>query len=99
MALNLPQSSSTAKVTQGQKWRVLDEGQKQMAKSGDWRPKLANGNGGGGGGQVVEIDGKKERELNGGGQYLGTGDLPKTPGWVPKLTPTRRGDELFLSVA
>jgi hypothetical protein len=25
--------------------------------------------------------------------------LPKTPGWVPKLTPTRRGDELFLSVA
>ncbi|PBP25486.1 hypothetical protein BUE80_DR003548 [Diplocarpon rosae] len=25
-------------------------------------------------------------------------ELPITPGWVPKLTPTRRGDELFLSV-
>ncbi|KAJ9141713.1 hypothetical protein NKR23_g7777 [Pleurostoma richardsiae] len=24
--------------------------------------------------------------------------LPATPGWLPKLTPTRRGDELFLSV-
>lgn len=23
---------------------------------------------------------------------------PVTPGWVPKLTPTRRGNELFLSV-
>ena len=23
---------------------------------------------------------------------------PVTPGWVPKLTPTRRGDEMFLSV-
>jgi len=26
------------------------------------------------------------------------GKMPPTPGWVPKLTPTRRGDELFLSV-
>ena len=25
-------------------------------------------------------------------------DLPSTPGWIPKLTPTRRGGELFLSV-
>ena len=25
-------------------------------------------------------------------------DLPATPGWIPKLTPTRKGDELFLSV-
>ncbi|KAF7874090.1 hypothetical protein EAF04_002762 [Stromatinia cepivora] len=24
--------------------------------------------------------------------------LPKTPGWVPKLTPTRRGNDLFLNV-
>lgn len=32
------------------------------------------------------------------GKDPGVGDLPKTPGWVPKLTPTRRGDELFLSV-
>ncbi|RDL38992.1 uncharacterized protein BP5553_03332 [Venustampulla echinocandica] len=25
-------------------------------------------------------------------------ELPGTPGWVPRLTPTRRGEELFLSV-
>ncbi|KAI9643845.1 hypothetical protein NHQ30_007196 [Ciborinia camelliae] len=26
------------------------------------------------------------------------GGLPKTPGWLPKLTPTRRGNDLFLKV-
>lgn len=26
------------------------------------------------------------------------GDLPATPTWVPRLTPTRRGDDLFLNV-
>jgi hypothetical protein len=25
-------------------------------------------------------------------------ELPSTPGWKPKLTPTRRGDDLFLNV-
>jgi hypothetical protein len=25
-------------------------------------------------------------------------DLPATPGWLPKLTPTRRGEDLFLNV-
>lgn len=29
---------------------------------------------------------------------LGTGMLPMTPGWQPKLTPTRRGDDLYLNV-
>lgn len=24
--------------------------------------------------------------------------LPKTPGWLPRLTPTRRGNDLFLNV-
>ncbi|KAG0652661.1 hypothetical protein D0Z07_0247 [Hyphodiscus hymeniophilus] len=33
-----------------------------------------------------------------GVQTLERTDLPSTPGWIPKLTPTRRGDELFLSV-
>ncbi|GKT68042.1 def1-like protein [Colletotrichum tofieldiae] len=28
----------------------------------------------------------------------GAGDLPSTPTWQPKLTPTRRGDDLFLNV-
>lgn len=31
------------------------------------------------------------------GQVEGVG-VPGTPGWKPRLTPTRRGDELFLSV-
>ncbi|RYP43381.1 hypothetical protein DL770_011686 [Monosporascus sp. CRB-9-2] len=29
---------------------------------------------------------------------LGSGTLPMTPTWQPKLTPTRRGDDLFLNV-
>ena len=39
-------------------------------------------------------------QLAGGGgmQVVERTDLPSTPGWIPKLTPTRRGDELFLSV-
>ena len=39
-------------------------------------------------------------QLAGGGaaQVVERTDLPATPGWIPKLTPTRKGDELFLSV-
>jgi hypothetical protein len=33
-----------------------------------------------------------------GMQVVERTELPSTPGWIPKLTPTRRGDELFLSV-
>lgn len=33
-----------------------------------------------------------------GARGLNTGDLPATPTWLPKLTPTRRGDDLFLNV-
>ncbi|KAH8204669.1 hypothetical protein TruAng_001144 [Truncatella angustata] len=33
-----------------------------------------------------------------GPRGLGTGGLPATPTWQPKLTPTRRGDDLFLNV-
>jgi hypothetical protein len=98
MALNLSSRSNLASNGHerrgSQKWRVLDDQQKAMAKSQDWRPTL-----GAGGTQWVEIDRQKEREMGGLGSGLGSGDLPKTPGWVPKLTPTRRGDELFLSVA
>ena len=93
-------------------WRVLKEGDKERAKSPGWRPMLGAGGaeGGGGGGSAgltvgnanvnagngngnagVNADGK------GGTQFEQT-ELPRTPGWVPRLTPTRRGDELFLSV-
>lgn len=43
--------------------------------------------------------GWSERGNGGGGGWEDYDVLPTTPGWVPKLTPTRRGDELFLSVA
>jgi hypothetical protein len=36
---------------------------------------------------------------NGAGREFERMELPQTPGWVPKLTPTRRGDVLFLNVA
>ncbi|KAM3079421.1 hypothetical protein ACMFMG_005852 [Clarireedia jacksonii] len=29
---------------------------------------------------------------------IDSGNLPKTPGWVPKLTPTRRGNDMVLNV-
>ncbi|KAJ0287967.1 hypothetical protein CBS470a_005120 [Colletotrichum nupharicola] len=34
----------------------------------------------------------------GGNENKGGGGLPATPTWQPKLTPTRRGDDLFLNV-
>ncbi|KAI8168529.1 hypothetical protein K4K50_003241 [Colletotrichum sp. SAR 10_71] len=34
----------------------------------------------------------------GGDENRGGGGLPATPTWQPKLTPTRRGDDLFLNV-
>lgn len=102
LALNLsqnskPSSNSTRAGQEKEKWRVLNQNEKEVAKSGAWKPKI----------------GSVEREKDGGvwlgmrgevgsgglGSELGSGGLPRTPGWVPKLTPTRRGDELFLSVA
>ncbi|KAH7351209.1 hypothetical protein BKA65DRAFT_550173 [Rhexocercosporidium sp. MPI-PUGE-AT-0058] len=86
------------------KWRVLKREEIELAKKEGWRPMLGRegsddgGNGGAGGGNGG---------AGGNGSYLSPRDgmyeferteLPTTPGWVPKLTPTRRGDELFLSV-
>ncbi|RKU46684.1 hypothetical protein DL546_008608 [Coniochaeta pulveracea] len=45
---------------------------------------------GGGGGQ-------RDKWKRDGGEE-GNKELPATPGWKPKLTPTRRGDDLFLNV-
>ncbi|KAE9375495.1 hypothetical protein N431DRAFT_463577 [Stipitochalara longipes BDJ] len=69
------------------KWRVLGKEDIEEAKKVDWRPMLASGRG--------EDKGEYEART---GQQLERTELPNTPGWVPKLTPTRRGDELFLSV-
>ncbi len=59
----------------------------EEAKKVGWRPKLGSGKG-------EQNDDYEERT----GQQFERTELPTTPGWVPKLTPTRRGDELFLSV-
>jgi len=71
----------------GGKWRVLGREEIEKAKKEGWRPMLGSGRG-------EEND---EYEARTGQQFERT-ELPNTPGWVPKLTPTRRGDELFLSV-
>jgi len=71
----------------GGKWRVLGREEIEEAKKVGWRPMLAGGRG----------EGKGEYEARTGQQFERT-ELPNTPGWVPKLTPTRRGDVLFLSV-
>jgi hypothetical protein len=54
--------------------------------------------------KVLEGQGKLMREIEdrlrigGEGTEFEREELPDTPGWVPRLTPTRKGDELFLSV-
>lgn len=92
-------------------WRILKQDEIQAAKDPGWRPQLLHqiqsgkpkneannetgdmGPGSGGGlpsSKSVRSDVKQDRG--------DTTPPPVTPGWVPKLTPTRRGDELFLSV-
>ncbi|KAL5321525.1 hypothetical protein ACEPPN_009484 [Leptodophora sp. 'Broadleaf-Isolate-01'] len=82
------------------KWRVLKREEIELAKKEGWRPMLGREGG-------DSIAGGGETGGNGIGGWLSPRDgmyeferteLPTTPGWVPKLTPTRRGDELFLSV-
>lgn len=84
----------------GAKWRVLDQAERERAKDPGWRPQLVGRVGAGRGAQDQSVGmGAAQQSA---GLYAGYGsdsDLPRTPGWVPKLTPTRRGDELFLSVA
>ena len=54
--------------------------------------------------KVLDGQGKLMREIEdrlrvgGEGTEFEREELPATPGWVPRLTPTRKGDELFLSV-
>lgn len=87
--------------------------ERERAKEAGWRPQLLGRVGEGEGTIRVVGEGKGKGKMvegrggggGGGGLYAGYGSetseggLPRTPGWMPKLTPTRRGDELFLSVA
>lgn len=84
----------------GRKWRVLGKEEIERAKEGDWRPMLGTGDG-----QVDTRQGQgrnEQRDVGGsrgdGGRSYETMQTPITPGWMPTLTPTRRGDDLFLSV-
>jgi hypothetical protein len=87
-AKDLTLSNENAK---GGKWRVLKEGDKEAAKSPTWRPMLSNNKGAAPRGDSGE---ERRRVL----ERMEPVELPGTPGWVPRLTPTRRGDELFISV-
>lgn len=73
------------RVKQIAKWRVLKRDEIELAKKEGWRP-------------MVGREGERERDGEGGGNEFERTELPQTPGWMPRLTPTRRGDELFLSV-
>lgn len=68
------------------KWRVLKREEIELAKKEGWRPMLGR------------EGGENGAWLSPKGYEFERTELPTTPGWVPKLTPTRRGDELFLSV-
>ncbi|RDW62593.1 hypothetical protein BP5796_10895 [Coleophoma crateriformis] len=86
-----------------EKWRVLRDEDIQRAKSPGWKPQLASGSGSGNGSGSASASASARDPGMGTGTGTGSGTgtggaLPRTPGWVPKLTPTRRGDELFLSV-
>lgn len=76
------------KKRQMAKWRVLNREEREEAKKEGWRPKAGRD----GEEQNGPLSGRMLREFE-------QTELPVTPGWVPKLTPTRRGDDLFLSVA
>lgn len=93
------------------KWRVLGQEEIKNAKSEGWRPMTGAKNstatganretgasGGNGASEGDDRDRIVEVKLDRDWDWGGEGELPRTPGWVPKLTPTRRGDELFLSV-
>ncbi|KAG9232480.1 hypothetical protein BJ875DRAFT_497429 [Amylocarpus encephaloides] len=76
------------------KWRVLNGVQVNAAKSPQWRPMLSQGN------TLSPLSAEFGAKEAGRKQFerMDPVELPGTPGWVPKLTPTRRGDDLFISV-
>jgi hypothetical protein len=91
-------------------WRVLKQDEIEAAKNPGWRPQLLQQSQGGKTDNGVNGT-NSDLGLESGGDLLSSksvrfdinkdGDTtppPVTPGWIPKLTPTRKGDKLFLSV-
>lgn len=80
------------------KWRVLKGSDVHAAKSPQWRPMLGQSNGmlsplsAHFEGRQTQYAGRKEFER------MEPAELPGTPGWVPRLTPTRKGEDLYLRV-
>ncbi|OHW97111.1 CFEM domain-containing protein [Colletotrichum incanum] len=69
--------------------------------SPNWRPHRPGGAAGAGGGTDMLLSPDDFFPAPPGfpsRSGAGAGDLPSTPTWQPKLTPTRRGDDLFLNV-
>lgn len=78
-------ASEEDRQKQAAKWRVLKREEVETAKQSIWRPMMGR-------------SGERDVDEEGDGWEFERTELPVTPGWVPKLTPTRRGDELFLNV-
>jgi hypothetical protein len=91
-------------------WRVLKQDEIEAAKNPGWRPQLLQQSQGGKADNGVNGT-NSDLGPESGGDLLSSksvrfditkdGDTtppPVTPGWIPKLTPTRKGDKLFLSV-
>ncbi|EFQ29070.1 uncharacterized protein GLRG_04214 [Colletotrichum graminicola M1.001] len=69
--------------------------------SPNWRPSRPGGAAGAGGGTDMLLSPNSFFPATPGFPSRSgarEGDLPSTPTWQPKLTPTRRGDDLFLNV-
>jgi hypothetical protein len=84
--------ASALTLSNEKKWRVTNEA--SAAKSPMWRPMVGTDR------DLLSPDSRRVVE-NGGVAFerMGPAELPGTPGWVPKLTPTRKGDDLYLRVA
>lgn len=78
------------------------QGQRSLGIRDRWQqsPQQTQQGGGGGGGGVAGRGGGDGRtlEVHQVAEYPATPDLPSTPTWLPRLTPTRRGEDLVLSV-
>ncbi|CAG8958298.1 hypothetical protein HYFRA_00000653 [Hymenoscyphus fraxineus] len=72
------------------KWRVLKGEDVHAAKSPGWKPMLGSSAG-------MHMLSPRSAGLRGRREFESV-ELPGTPGWVPRLTPTRKGEDLYLRV-
>lgn len=93
--LDLKLKGRSKEEEERKRWRVLKKEEIELAKKSGWRPMLGSGS---------ASPGLSPRRADGGSagesrkRFEESEIPPSTPNWMPRLTPTRRGDELFLSV-